>query len=86
MCWRAASAWYQYEVIRNAITWLEYEPNSWLQSDFSCLLVVPLGRLGTCVLMLWMQLVKFRWVVGHDHRLRRGSGQPGSWPPRTSSG
>ncbi len=35
MCCFAASAWYQYDVIRNSITFEDSDWNSWLQSFFS---------------------------------------------------
>ncbi len=63
MCSRAASAWYQYALIRKSMTWLEYEVKSCLQSALICLSGV-LARVGTLLRTWAMQDVKFGGSLG----------------------
>ena len=59
----AASAWYQYALIRKSSTWLESEVNSCLQSVRSVAVLV-FARLGMSFLTCAMHALKFGGSFG----------------------
>ena len=67
----AASAWYQYALIRKSSTWLLRALKACWHSPRT-VLVLALARAGTSALAWATQLVKFGRIVGHDHRRTRG--------------
>ena len=66
----AASAWYQYALIRKSSTWLESEVNA-ACSRCGASSSGVFARVGMSFLTCAMQLVELRRIVRDDHRRRR---------------